>query len=375
MKRLALNGFLGAVVLLLPSLGQAESLKKLRSTLEKSGVIMTSCPKYMVGLNTGRLTPFLPTASAEHLFCIRSGNVGAAYSKKPEKAPKFAPMILNGKYDRGTPFPPIEDQEGDVQTEPFTVANAPAIIRYSVSDASLGTEFTIKLLEASTGRVLETLYRVKGERDGHFAWNYPGKYYLRLQAKPDSGEKDPDFQGQPKFSVSVEFSVPEPGEAVTAAELREVGVKTVPCPTQLFDSLSRTLFKIPAKGIACARKGTEEAEFVPAPINTTHNLFLKGGLEVEDSGDYVSLPVRVLGPTPFTYSVDDPTSVSGKLRINLINLTTGRSYNLVSVTGSISSTTTSINIPGDYFFFVKTSPRRPAEHGDISWSFSIGEPE
>ena len=167
---------------------------------KKKKMQVIACPTFMSSTKSGLAS----SVASPTTVCLKSGTVQGAYKGTRGKPPQASKVILSGKFDAGSPFIPVVGQQGDVQTDPFVVKNAPALISYRVTEGTYRTLLRITLMDAETGMMRQVLYRVRGEGEGNFAWNYPGSYYLKMQALPD-----PEAEVQPKFDISVEFVSPE----------------------------------------------------------------------------------------------------------------------------------------------------------------------
>jgi hypothetical protein len=332
--------------------------------LKAAGVETVACPKFVSSLKTG-WSSSLP-ASAK-LVCLKKNDLAKAFKgKRQAVTPQPATMILSGRYNAGTPFTPVVDGEGDVQTAPFVIGNVPAEITYRISNANYNTVVTMSLVNLESGATVERLQTIRGESaDKSFAHNYPGTYYLKIQAEPDARE-----QLQPQFSVEVNFQPPEGVGPLSRADLSQSRIKTLPCPAVVVDIDGLKSYKL-SSDVVCTARGVEEAGFTPAPVNLAQNIFIAATLERSSYSDEVTKPVRVSGPTTVVYSVQDPSELKGQTTFELVNLTTGRRKDLARVKGSISDTTTFINEPGDYFIRVKCNEYKPKELGPITWSILV----
>jgi hypothetical protein len=221
------------------------------------------------------------------------------------------------------------------------------------------------LYDADTGSMRQELYRVRGRGDGSFAWNYPGRYYLKMQALPDA-----EAEVQPTFDISVDFVAPEAIGKISAADFKSGGVTLGACPSLIIDADGAKSYT-PPKDVVCSSKDPEPAGVAAGAVNTKHNMFVRSELSESATGGYVSLPFRINKPTPFVYSVIDPSEFRGATTMYLINLSTNERTPLVRVRGSIAETTTYINQSGDYYLYIDTDPYQPEKKGDIDWSFSV----
>jgi hypothetical protein len=186
-----------------------------------------------------------------------------------------------------------------------------------------------------------------------------------MQALPDA-----EAEVQPTFDISVEFVVPEVTGKIASSEFKAAEVAVTACPTQIIDADGFKSY-IPTKDVLCSAKNPEAAGVAAGAINTKHNIFVRSELSEAADGGYVSLPFRIKKPTPFVYSIADPTDFRGGTTMYLVNLTTNVRIPFVRVRGSIAETTTYINQPGDYYLHIDTSPYQPQKNGDIEWSFSV----
>jgi hypothetical protein len=332
--------------------------------LKAAGVQTVACPKFVSSLNTG-WSSSLP-ASAK-LVCLKKNDLAKAFKgKRQTVTPQPAAMILSGRYNAGSPFTPVVDEEGDVQTAPFVIGNVPAEITYRIANANYDTLVTMSLIDLESGDTVQRLHTIRGERsEKSFAHNLPGTYYLKIQAEPDA-----QAQLQPQFSVSVNFQTPEGVGPLSRADLSRSGIKTIPCPAVVVDIDGLKSYKLPSD-VVCTARGVEEAGFTPTPVNLAKNIFIEATLERSSYSDEVTKPFRVSGPTTVVYSVQDPSELEGDTTFELVNLTTGRRKELAQVRGSISDTTTFINEPGDYFIRVRCNERNPEELGPITWSILV----
>lgn len=333
--------------------------------LKKAGLVTTPCPKFISSLKSGLST----SVSVPNAVCIASGNVKTAHAKNLKTLPVVSKMIVSGAFSRGVRFSPVVNQQGDVQTDAFTVANAPAVINYKVTNGTDKTMLEITIGDATTGRTLQTLYRVRGTGEGSVGWNVPGKYFLRMQAQPDS-----QAMVQPSFSASVDFVAPTPVGRFTSADFVRGKLKINKCPSQMVsvDGNKSYLF---STDLVCTDKSPEAVGLEATPVNHAFNTFMGRELDEYGTGTFTSIPFRVTRPVKVVYSVSDPSGYSGNTRIKLFEYVSGREKELANVVGSIDNTTTFINQPGDYYIGIITNPYNERENGDIDWSFSlVGDP-
>lgn len=329
------------------------------SSLKKAGVKVVACPKFVGHLRGGLFTGITP----------RSSVCGSGFEKaKPlKKILKKRSLPLHNGGALGTPFAEITDQQGDVQTEPFEVKNYPAIIRYEVRDGGDSSSFKIAVMNATTGKQELLLVRTKGQEvAGEISWNTPGKFYFRISAS--GGGRD---GAQPVFSVSMDFMQPFEGFSVTERDLKDASVKTSACPKAILDTASGGMVSL-GKGFVCTKNDLSDAGMTAAPFSVGSGLFIGTEIQLEGSGEATSVPFRIAGPTPITYSVSDPSEGGkGSMKAYLVELTSGKRTEIISVRGSIDGATTSINIPGEYFLLVKPTSANATRNGELSYSLSL----
>lgn len=332
--------------------------------LKAAGVQTIACPKFVSSLKTGWSSSLSTSAK---LVCLKKDDLAKGIKgQRKGMAPQPTTMAISGRYEAGTPFTPVVDEEGDVQTDPFVIGNVPAEITYRIANANFNTIVTISLVDLESGNTVERLQTIRGEHtEKSFAHNYPGTYYLKIQAEPDARE-----QLQPRFSVEVNFQAPEVIGPLSKADLSQSRIKTTQCPAVIVDLDGMRSYKMPRDAV-CTARGIEEAGFSRAPLNLAHNILLEPFLERSSYSDEVTKPFRVSGPTSVVYSVEDPSEMKGQTTFELVNLTTGRRKELARVKGSIADTTTFINEPGDYFIRVKCNENKPKELGPINWSIAV----
>lgn len=336
------------------------------SKLKSLGVKAVACPKQFGLLRSGLYDTTVP----RHSLCANGPSLKSY--KKLTKYITNKSLLLSGKINSGFAFEPIFNQEGDVQTGIFQIVNMPAKIYWEVTNSDFKAQVLISVYDAETGKKKFQKVAVRGEGSSHFAFNFPGSYFVRAQGYGHAPKGEDGEEIQPMFSVSMEFMQPYENGPLTKADIKDSEVKTNACPGQLLDLDSGSLYKL--KGLTCTKRDTlEDAYFLHAPFNLARQVFMATEIFESEEGDYVSYPFRIVKPSLLRYSVQDPTGGKGSTTIEMVDMATGKAvYTIVKgVKGTIQGSVTSLNIPGDYYFFVDTSPSDPAENGDISWSLEI----
>jgi hypothetical protein len=361
---------------------QAFAKNKQIKLFTKAGYKETQCPRHIANLKSGLLTSILLKDTACYVRAQNSVVVDSKKNNKKKKKPikfQFVPFPLNGKLSLGRAFDKIEDQEGDVRTEPFVIGNFPAIISYAVKgpdeeSSSNISNFKLVVENVETGKLEYVLYRADGSVTGEFVVSNPGSYILRAVAKGGNLGKD-QGEFQPSFTVSIRFMAAYRGKKISPNLLREFGKNVVKCPEVIADRTSDNLVQINSD-YRCfgnvARDDLESVGFVYAPYNFSRKLFLSKVVEYEGEGDHVWLPFRIERSTDITYSISDPAEGRGDTTFQLINLNeNSKDLDQVEVSGSISNTLTKASIVGDYYIFVSTRPYQPKKNGDIEWSYTV----
>lgn len=350
--------------------GDVYGLASLTSArLKRLGLRVVSCPHFIAYGKTGLATSVLSNTS----LCIKSTNV-----KKLKNKVSSAKLVIDGSQSSGAAFSPIVNSEGDVQTQPFRVSNYPAIISYQVSEANTRARFQITVMNAATGREVFRLLRLGGGTsqviEGDIAFNNSGTYYLKINGYGTSASRKATQELQPNYSVSMNFLESYTSYPVSRGDMRMAGMKSTTCPAYIIDTTSNKMYRVGSRFI-CSRSALArvlDAGFIHAPLNLGLTMFLARNPSNEGIGTQTGLPFRILRSTPLDYSVDDPSEGSGSTDIYLNNLVTSKTAaHLVSVTGNIQGTTTYINVPGDYFLRITTSPHSQATLGDIEWKYEL----
>lgn len=345
----------------------ASAISKINaSKLKSAGVRTVACPKHFGLLRSGLFDASLP----KHWVCANGASLKS--NKKLSKYITPKTLLLDGRVNSGFAFDSVFNQEGDVQTGIFEVANMPAKIYWEVTNSDYKAQVQIAVYDAETGRKKYEKIAIRGEGSSHFAFNFPGRYFVRVNGYGHAPKGEDGEEIQPMFSVSMEFMYPYENGTLTSADLKDSEIKTSKCPSQLLDLDSGNLYKL--KGATCTKRDSlEDAYFLQAPFNLARQVFMATEIFEAEEGSYTSYPFRIIKPSLLRYSVQDPTGGKGKTSIYMMDMATGKAvYTIVKgVKGSIQGSTTSLNIPGDYFFMVETDPSDPEENGDISWSLEI----
>ncbi|MBX7137982.1 MAG: hypothetical protein K1X83_08365 [Oligoflexia bacterium] len=333
------------------------------SKLSSLGIKFAPCPNYIAHLRGGIATSVLKPTT----LCVKSGDLAKASKYLFKRR-----MVLDGSFQAGTAFAGIYGQEGDVQTLPFEVVNFPAEISFYIDNANDKSRFEISIINADTNKSINSYVRARGSGQGHVAWAYPGRYYLKIQAVGD-----PQEELQPVFDVTMQYMDTPFGFSVTRDDMKTSGLRTMPCPKALVDIKTGNTYAI-GKKFVCTKAGGEavtDAGFSLAPLNLGHTIFLADALDDFGCGDSLWLPFRVTRPRYMDYSVDDPTSGKGSLSMNLYEFTANHKVTptLVQVKGSIMGTTTSMNAPGDYYILGRANSSNPEANGEMCWDYSIDE--
>ena len=329
--------------------------------LKKAGVSVAKCPQFIAKQSSGLFT----SINTANTICINGA--GSKKGQKLLKANKKVPFIYDGKL-RGNGFLDVKGEEGDVNTDPFTEVNYAVAIHFRLANALYSASYKLSILDGENGKTLTTALRGKVPAFGWLDWIGAGKFFFKINALPDKEAN------QPVFDVNMEFMDQYEGFPVSKSEIKNAGLKLVPCPALLHDFNGKKLYS--TKGFICSNQDKfEDAGFTAAPINLTTGLFLAQEVSSDIAdGAGQGFPFRVLRPTILTYQVDDPAVADGKkgsVDFYLYNLSTGRETLLAEVEGSIASTQTFINLPGDYAVIVKTHPTDLIKYGEIGWEIEV----
>ena len=345
------------------SAGAATSITA--ATLKKAGANIVSCPLYIGHYHSGLFTSVLKKNS----LCMSNASIPTK-ARSLLKTYRFA---IDGTASTGSGFPAIVNQEGDVQTQPFTITNYPAIISYAVEESDFQSQFQIAVVNADTGKTAQVFVRSRGSVSGEVAWSIPGRFYLKMNAY---GSNKTNLQ--PLYSASIRFIDRYTGLPVSTNDLKAAGVKTTSCPRYVLSTETGRAYQITTKFFCTSSKSEkiESAGLTYAPLSLPITLFMVTDISMSGFGGTSSLPFRILSPAPLQYSVADPAEKGhGRFIIDLINPATGKQTSeLVNTTGTIDGTTTSVNVSGDYYMYLVTQPYNPQTYGDMGWDISIQTP-
>jgi hypothetical protein len=349
-------------LLLCSASGHAISREQWATGLKKKGLSVVACPRYVANTRTGLFSGI----NQAQTLCV--GPASRDQLKKAVGGIKFKRFPLDGRFDMGSAFSEVIEQEGDVQTNPCRIGNYPAIVHFQMlNDPSYKVSSTVGVRNFADNKTLYNFEHGRGNQDVESAVNQQGDYYFKVNAYPDP--KEPT---QPLFQMTMEFMEPYEGYPVTAADMKDARMKPLACPSYLLDLNFGKVYPL-AKNYVCTRRFDPiDAGFTPAPFNLGSGLFMSIDPDIDSYGDWTSLPFRISGPTPITYTVDDPADGKGEFNLYLMDLATGRRVTqLVNVRGSIANTTTFINTPGDYYFYARSDSYEPQENGDIQFTISF----
>lgn len=383
-KRLALTFTMGLLILSITQTSSASPVTE--KLLKKYDLKKIKCPDYIAHMGSGLTTSILKSKT----FCLKSKRLG-----KLKKRLVKGKLVIDGTHDRGEAFDPVDRQEGDVNTNPFRIANYPAIIHYQLRNAAIKKPFTMSMADPQTGKVDRSFYRVLAkavtdpyaedpyesdyveglEWSGSVIWNNPGEHFLKLKALPYVYKEDGEtYEVQPEFSASISFMEEYIGERVSKGDMRFAEVKARKCPKLIIDADTGKYFKVGNK-FTCTKKVTaddmEMAGFTIAPFNLGKEVFMARDIEIEITGDSQTFPFRVEDIRWMDYSVDDLSNGKASVNMSLRNFSNCKivDRSLVSVKGNISYTRTALNIPGDYVLEVAAGAG--GDFGDPTTSVDI----
>ena len=328
------------------------------------------CPTYVLNAKSGLANSLLPKTT----LCLDTTDLG----KKLLKSFVAIDFPLDGRAKLGSPFVPVaEPQQGDMQTSFFTIMHYPAISHYNISDLDSAASFWITLMDSSGEPASSRTTRTRGSDDEPFIegdyWNIQrGTYYLRFETD--------NVTTQPAYQLTPGFLEPYEGYPITASDMKDAGVKLVRCPRTIIDLRTGHLVYL-KRGYICSKSSTEtisDAGFTIAPYSLANGLFLAQNVDACGQGDGAPLPFRVTTPTVLSYETSDPSEEDektgtgrGTTIFTLVDLASGKSKPIAQIRGTAQNNAFYLNVPGEYYIKINTSPYNADTWGDISWSVQV----